>query len=177
MANASNVYAESGFEVHLYVYDLSIGLAKELSPALLGNELPGMWHTSIVVHGTEYFFGSMGIDSCPAGRTDLQEPDKVISLGRSELPHDVFVDYIQQLGEYSYKGSTYDLLRHNCNNFSQDVALFLTGKSIPREILELPDEFLRTPLASTLVPFFERLSIVVDKAPGLDSLGGQNSKR
>ncbi|KAL3216493.1 hypothetical protein MRX96_033042 [Rhipicephalus microplus] len=130
--------AESGFEVLLYVYDLSKGLAKKLSPALLGKELPGVWHTSIVVRGTEYFFGSTGIDSCPAGKTTLQIPDQVISLGRTELPHDVFLEYIDELGKSTYKGSTYNLFRHNCNNFSQDVAMFLTGKSIPREILELP---------------------------------------
>ncbi|KAH7970796.1 hypothetical protein HPB49_015633 [Dermacentor silvarum] len=178
MTTACRSYAEPGFEVHLYVYDLSKGLAKKLSPALLGKQLPGVWHTSIVVHGTEYFFGSTGIDSCPAGKTILQEPDKIISLGRTELPHGVFLEYIRELGESSYKGSTYNLFRHNCNNFSQDVALFLTGKSIPAEILELPDEFLRTPLGSTLVPFFERLAIAVDKAPGQDSPGGarQSSK-
>nr|XP_050024094.2 uncharacterized protein LOC126518293 [Dermacentor andersoni] len=166
----------TGFEVHLYVYDLSKGLAKKLSPALLGKQLPGVWHTSIVVRGTEYFFGSTGIDSCPAGKTILQEPDKVISLGRTELPHGVFLEYIRELGESSYKGSTYNLFRHNCNNFSQDVALFLTGKSIPREILELPDEFLRTPMGSTLVPFFERLAIAVDRAPGQDSPGGAHQR-
>lgn len=170
--------AESGFEVLLYVYDLSKGLAKKLSPALLGKELPGVWHTSIVVRGTEYFFGSTGIDSCPAGKTTLQIPDQVISLGRTELPHDVFLEYIDELGKSTYKGSTYNLFRHNCNNFSQDVAMFLTGKSIPREILELPDDFLRTPMGNTLVPFFERLAINVDKAPVQGSPGGaqQSSK-
>ncbi|XP_070381747.1 uncharacterized protein [Dermacentor albipictus] len=177
MANESSGNAETGFEALLYVYDLSKGLAKKLSPALLGKELPGVWHTSIVVRGTEYFFGSAGIDSCPAGRTALQEPDQVVSLGRTELPHDVFLDYMWQLGEYGFKASTYDLFRHNCNNFSQHVAVFLTGSSIPRDILELPDEFLRTPMGSTLVPLFERLAITVDTALGQDSLGGQNSKR
>ncbi|XP_054920279.2 desumoylating isopeptidase 1-like [Dermacentor andersoni] len=176
MANESSAYGETGFEVQLYVYDLSKGLAKELSPALLGKELPGVWHTSIVVRGMEYFFGSTGIDSCPAGQTALQEPDKVVSLGRTELPHDVFLDYMWQLGEYSYKASTYDLFRHNCNNFSQHVAVFLTGNSIPREIVELPDDFLSTPLGRTLVPLFERLAIAVDMALGQDSLSGQNSK-
>ncbi|KAL1479232.1 hypothetical protein MTO96_052026 [Rhipicephalus appendiculatus] len=178
MANASRGNAESGFEVLLYVYDLSKGLAKKLSPALLGKELPGVWHTSIVVRGTEYYFGSTGIDSCPAGTTTLQNPDRVVSLGRTELPHDVFLEYIRDLGKSAYKGSTYNLFRHNCNNFSQDVAMFLTGKSIPREILELPDEFLRTPMGNTLVPLFERLAINVDKAPGQGSPEGaqQSSK-
>lgn len=176
MAKASHKGAETGFEVKLYVYDLSKGLAKRITPVLLGKQLPGVWHTSIVVRGREYFFGSTGIDSCPAGRTVLQEPDQVISLGRSELPHSVFLAYIDELAESSYKGSTYNLLRHNCNNFSQDVASFLTGKSIPREILELPDEFLRTPLGNTLVPLFDNLSVAVDKAPEYGSGSGRVPK-
>ena len=28
-----------------------------------GVELPGIWHTSIIVFGREYFYGSMGITS------------------------------------------------------------------------------------------------------------------
>ncbi|KAH7971211.1 hypothetical protein HPB49_020302 [Dermacentor silvarum] len=124
----------------------------------------------------EYSFGSTGIDICPAGKTIHQEPDRVISLGCTELPHGVFLDYIRELAEYAYEGSTYDLFRHNCNNFSQDVAFFLTGNSIPAEILELPDEFLRTPLGSMLVSFIERLSSAVDKAPDQDSTGGGSSK-
>ncbi|KAL1479230.1 hypothetical protein MTO96_052024 [Rhipicephalus appendiculatus] len=142
MASESRGRAESVSEVLLYVYDLSNGLAKTLSPALLGKELPGMWHTSIVLRGTEYFFGSMGVDSCPAGRTDLGE----------------------RTGSYSYKSSSYDLFRHNCNIFSQDLSLFLTGNSIPREIRELPDDFLSTPMGSLMVHSFERLSIAVRKA-------------
>ena len=32
--------------------------------------------------------------------------------------------------------SNYDLWEHNCNNFSERVAQFLTGSSIPRWILD-----------------------------------------
>ncbi|KAH7935710.1 hypothetical protein HPB52_012680 [Rhipicephalus sanguineus] len=164
MEDASRGHAESDSEVLLYVYDLSNGLAKTLSPALLGKELPGMWHTSIVLRGTEYFFGSAGVDSCPAGRTDLGKPDRVVSLGRTELPNDVCVEYIRDLGRYNYKSSSYHLFRRNCNNFSQDLSLFLTGNSIPREIRELPDDFLSTPMGSMMVHSFEHLSIAVRKA-------------
>ncbi|KAL1479231.1 hypothetical protein MTO96_052025 [Rhipicephalus appendiculatus] len=169
MASESSALAESASEVLLHVYDLSKGLAKEFSPALFGIELPGVWHTGIVVRGTEYFFGSTGIDSCPAGKTAFKDPDRVVSLGRTEVPHDVFLEYIREIERHSYAGSTYNLLRHNCNHFSQDVSLFLTGNSIPGDILELPHDFLSTPMGSALVPFFERLSVTVDKAPELES--------
>lgn len=38
----------------------------------------------------------------------------------------------------------YNLFHHNCNNFTNEVALFLTGKEIPQEILNLPNEVLST---------------------------------
>ena len=34
----------------------------------------------------------------------------------------------------------YDLLNHNCNNFSHETCQFLTGKGIPQHILDLPRE-------------------------------------
>ncbi|KAL1466633.1 hypothetical protein MTO96_026469 [Rhipicephalus appendiculatus] len=151
--NTSHIEAETSFEVQLYIYDLSKGLAKTLSPMLIGKQLPGIWHTSI-------------------GETILKEPDQILSLGRTELPYSLFLEYIFALGESSYKPHTYDLFRHNCNNFTQEVAVFLTGKSIPQEILDLPDEFLSTPLGGTLQTYFENLSLRGETARGLSFGGG-----
>lgn len=170
--NTSHIEAETSFEVQLYIYDLSRGLAKTLSPMFLGKHLPGIWHTSIVVYGREYFFGAMGIESCGAGETILKDPDQILSLGRTELPYSLFLEYIFASGESSYKPHTYDLFRHNCNNFTQEVAVFLTGKSIPQEILDLPEEFLSTPLGGTLQTYFENLSLRGETARGLSFGGG-----
>lgn len=170
--NSSNVQAETSFEVQLYIYDLSKGLAKSLSSVFLGKQLPGIWHTSIVAYGREYFFGSMGIESCGAGQTILREPDQILTLGHTELPYSLFLEYIFALGESSYKPQTYDLFKHNCNNFTQEVATFLTGKSIPQEILDLPDEFLNTPLGGTLQTYFSSLSLRGETARGLSFGGG-----
>lgn len=38
-----------------------------------------------------------------------------------------------------FSGSRYNLFKHNCNNFSNEVSQFLVGVSIPSYILELPD--------------------------------------
>ena len=38
----------------------------------------------------------------------------------------------------------YHLLDHNCNNFTAEAALFLTGNSIPDYITNLPDEVMST---------------------------------
>ncbi|KAH8036334.1 hypothetical protein HPB51_024900 [Rhipicephalus microplus] len=67
MASPSCGRAESASEVLLYVYDLSNGMVKALSPALIGKELSGLWHTGIVLRGTEYYFGCLGVDKLPGG--------------------------------------------------------------------------------------------------------------
>lgn len=167
----SNIEAETSFEVRLYIYDLSKGLAKALSTVFLGKQLPGIWHTSIVSYGREYFFGAMGIESCGAGETILGDPDQILTLGNTELPYSLFLEYIFALGESSYKPQTYDLFKHNCNNFTQEVAVFLTGKSIPQEILELPDEILNTPLGGTLQSYFSTLSLRSEASRGLSFSG------
>ena len=40
-----------GTSVSLNVYDLSQGLAKSLSQAIIGHQIEGIWHTGIVVYG------------------------------------------------------------------------------------------------------------------------------
>ena len=43
--------------VELLVYDLSNGMAKNLSMAMTGKYIAGIWHTSVIVYGKEYAFG------------------------------------------------------------------------------------------------------------------------
>jgi hypothetical protein len=45
------------YEVKLFIYDLSGGLAKILSPLFLAHMIEGVWHTSIVVYDKEYYYG------------------------------------------------------------------------------------------------------------------------
>ena len=51
---------------------------------------------------------------------------------------------------FTRSGTTYDLFRHNCNNFSEDIAQFLCGASIPKYILDLPNEVLNSSLGPAL---------------------------
>ena len=65
-------------------------------------------------------------------------------LGRTELNEDDFLEVIRQMSESSYRIGTYNLLEHNCNNFSNDLALLLVGKPIPSYIIDLPKEIMNT---------------------------------
>ena len=43
--------------VKVYLYDISNGMAKSLSPMFLGKTIEGVWHTGLVVYGNEYYYG------------------------------------------------------------------------------------------------------------------------
>lgn len=79
---------------------------------------------------------------------------EVINLGTTELPKDVIEEYIQSLEEV-YSPESYDLFLHNCNNFTQDLAMFLLGKGIPEHIRNLPQTFLSTPFGQMMKPQIE----------------------
>nr|XP_053640138.1 uncharacterized protein LOC128694183 [Cherax quadricarinatus] len=125
----------------------------------IGKQIEGIWHTGVVAYGREYFFGSGGIESCRPGGTILGDPDKIEELGHSQVPYQLFLEYIFGLGEGNYKPGAYDLLKHNCNNFSDEVSQFLCGHGVPKHILQLPDEVLNTTLGETLKTVLKDLDI------------------
>ncbi|XP_021763447.1 desumoylating isopeptidase 1-like [Chenopodium quinoa] len=147
--------AEEGHRVTLHVYDLSQGLARQLSTTFLGKAIEAIWHTGIVVYGKEYFFGG-GIQHAPAGSTQYGTPMKVVDLGITYLPQDVFESYLEEISD-RYTAETYSLLSHNCNNFSNEVAQFLVGTSIPDYILQLPNEVMSSPMGAMILPMIQQL--------------------
>ncbi|KAI7178759.1 hypothetical protein KC316_g9592, partial [Hortaea werneckii] len=60
-------------EVQLYVYDLTHGMARQMSQQLLGFKIDAVYHTSLVFNGIEYFFGA-GVQTCYAGTTHHGRP-------------------------------------------------------------------------------------------------------
>ncbi|XP_047465832.1 desumoylating isopeptidase 1b [Mugil cephalus] len=157
------------FPVKLYVYDLSRGMARQLSPVMLGKQLDGIWHTAIVVHGKEYFFVGEGIVNCAPGGTPLGEPGSIVDLGATEVPEEIFMEYLTSLASSTYRGDKYNLFEHNCNSFSNEVAQFLTGKKIPSYITDLPSEVLSTPFGQALRPLLD--SVIIN--PGGNNITGQ----
>lgn len=147
--------AEEGHKVSLNVYDLSQGLARQLSTTFLGKAIEGIWHTGVVVYGNEYYFGG-GIQHEPAGRTPYGTPVKVVDLGITYVPQDVFELYLQEISP-RYTAETYSLLTHNCNNFSNEVAQFLVGASIPDYIIQLPNEVMSSPMGALIMPMIQNM--------------------
>jgi thiol-disulfide isomerase/thioredoxin len=70
-----------------------------------------------------------------------------------------------------YSAESYDLFLHNCNNFSNDFAMFLVGKSIPAHITALPQTVLNTPFGQMLRPTLDRAMRGVTQAPTVPRIG------
>ncbi|KAF8636584.1 hypothetical protein AX17_003395 [Amanita inopinata Kibby_2008] len=141
--------------VKLYVYDLSNGVARQLSRQLTGRQIDGIWHTSVVVFGQEFFYGQ-GINVTHPGRSHHGAPLHVLDMGETFIDEDTFNDYIREVREH-YTGVKYHLLDFNCNSFTNDVVGFLTGQSIPEYIKDLPTDFLSTPFGAALRPAIDAM--------------------
>jgi hypothetical protein len=55
-----------------------------------------VYHTAIVLDGIEYFFGA-GIQTCQAGTTHHGRPMEMARLGKTELPLELILEYLESL--------------------------------------------------------------------------------
>ncbi|CAO1631538.1 unnamed protein product [Parajaminaea phylloscopi] len=129
----------TSWPVSLYVYDLSGGLARQLSGALLGRQFDAVFHTSIVVHGREHFFGQ-GISITAPGSSHHGRPMEIIELGVTEIDRETWAALLDDL-RARFTPSAYNLMSFNCNTFSNECANILVGTDIPAHILSLPSDF------------------------------------
>ncbi|KAI1793297.1 PPPDE putative peptidase domain-containing protein [Ganoderma leucocontextum] len=142
-------------KVQLYVYDLSNGLAKQMSRQLTGRQIDGIWHTSVVVFGKEVFYG-LGISITAPGQSHHGAPLQVVDMGETALDEDTFSEYLSEISSH-YTADKYHLLDFNCNSFTNDCVGFLTGGSIPAWIKDLPSDFLSTPFGAALRPTIDAM--------------------
>lgn len=54
-------------------------------------------------------------------------------LGETEIPQNTFEEFLRSISS-NYTMEKYDLFKNNCNNFTNECALFLVGKGIPEHI-------------------------------------------
>lgn len=95
----------------------------------------GIFHSGIEVHGLEYGFGAheystSGVfevepKSCP-GFTFR----RAILLGSTDMTRAEFRSFMEHVSS-KYHGDTYHLIAKNCNHFTDEVCMQLTGKPIP----------------------------------------------
>lgn len=93
---------------------------------------------------------------CSPGQSHHGRPIKVLDYGTTGVDHATFLEYVQGLRSV-WTADAYHLIDQNCNNFSNEVVAFLVGKTIPQDILDLPTDFLATPLGASLRPMIDSM--------------------
>lgn len=83
-------------DVHLLVYDLSRGLARQMSMGILGFQLDAIYHTSIELEGREYVYDG-GIMSIIPGTSHHGKAMERLHLGQTHLPMDVVHEYLDSV--------------------------------------------------------------------------------
>lgn len=160
--------AEECQKVMLNVHDISHGLARKVSTMLIGKTIEAIWHTGIVVYGSEYYFGGGIVQQSSAGTTPYGNPIQVIDLGVTHVPKYIFEKYLQEILIPQFKTESYKLLTRNCNNFTNEIAQFLVGTSIPDYILNLPNEIMNSPMGSLMMPVIQNLDTTILEAGAFD---------
>lgn len=106
----------TGMLVQLYTYDLSNGLARTISSALLGTQIDAVYHTSIVMDGIEYVYDG-GLKTIDPGGSHLGKPMQIIDLGITNLPMDVIMEYLESLREVY----TEEVRQAHCMSANTDI--------------------------------------------------------
>lgn len=144
--------------VELNWYDLSHGFAQWVPATVLGGrQLHGIWHTSVVAFGKEYWYGGKVLSSAP-GRTPFQPgPTRSTELGATLRTCEEFEDFLRYEMAPRYTRERYDILRHNCNHFTDEVVTFLIqGARLPEEARQQPEAVLSAPLMTAVRPYLNR---------------------
>jgi len=148
-------------DVKLYMYDLSKGLAKVLSPMLgswwsktIEEDFEGVWHSGIVVFGQEYYFNGDLVHVRP-GETAWGEPTKVVSIGYTPCSRKALHQFV--VGELRplFNRSSYDALNNNCNHFADRLTMYLCNRHMPAHILQQPKKLAELPGLQLLRPLLD----------------------
>ncbi|KAJ8774393.1 hypothetical protein K2173_012467 [Erythroxylum novogranatense] len=95
----------------------------------------GIFHSGIEVNGMEYGFGA---HEYPTSGVFEVEPKncpgfifrRSVLMGNTKMSHSEVRSFMEHISA-KYHGDTYHLIIKNCNHFTNEVCLQLTGKPIP----------------------------------------------
>ena len=85
--------------VQLLVYDLSHGMAAQMSERLVGQRIEGIWHTGVAVFGLEYFYGG-GVQALPLGAFSSNNnmfPVSSLDMGSTRKTQQELIDFLQSI--------------------------------------------------------------------------------
>ncbi|KAI3403575.1 hypothetical protein KGF56_003620 [Candida oxycetoniae] len=152
--------SQDASKIQVYVYDLSHGLARQLSPVILGFQIDAIYHTSVVVRGKEYYL-DQGIQTIPVNSVahpKYGQPIEIIEVGETFVDDSILQEFINDLNnhdELKYHAMKYDLFTNNCNHFTNTLIEFLCDSQLEERILKLPDLVLNSPAGQMLKQLIE----------------------
>ena len=152
-----------GEKVILALYDITNGMAKSMSMMFIGQQVDAVQHSSLIVYGREYYFGG-GIVNDPPRQTPFGKPIEEIDMGETEIPKEVFEEYLASLGP-KYTAEKYHIIDHNCNNFTDEACEFLTGQPIPKRVLDQAKDLLNTPAGQMFKPILMQMQGTIQSPP------------
>ncbi len=134
-------------------YDISSGQATAIYGPILGMKMEAIWHTAILVFGTEYLFdGGGGIMRFPPRTTPFGQPLREESLGKTKKTKDEFEEFNAELTRTRFGPNHYEILTNNCNHYTNEAAFFLTGKGCPDDVINMIPNMMTSPLGSFISP-------------------------
>lgn len=131
--------------VSLHMYDLSSGSMRTWT------SIEGVWHTSVVVFGVEYFYNGRPVMDTP-GKSDFGDVTKVLHLGTTFYKQDELHAFVSESLASRYNIGSYDVIEHNCNHFSDEVLVFLLDERLPDDIMNQKDVLFQIPGMRLLWP-------------------------
>lgn len=140
---------QSWHSVELYYYDLTKGSAWWWTPVLFGRQMPCLWHCGIVVFGKEYRYGGNIFESTP-GATAFGTPQKMEKIGTTCRSRQDVLSFINRSLAHQFAVDSYQVLSNNSNHFCDMLSLFLTNEHISAEVLQQPEDIMRSRVAQSL---------------------------
>lgn len=95
----------------------------------------GIFHSGIEAHGFEYGYGAHEYSSSGVFEVEPRNCPgfifrRSVLLGTTSMSPSDFRSFMEKLSR-KYHGDTYHLIAKNCNHFTEEVCLQVTGKPIP----------------------------------------------
>ena len=87
-------------------------------------------------------------------QTQFGVPKQILKMGETQVDEELFQTFLDEIHP-RFNVGTYNLLEHNCNNFSDECCEFLVGKKILEHIVHLPNEVLNTPFGKAITPMLK----------------------
>ena len=141
--------------VSLCIYDLTGGMARALSASIIGKQIDGIYHTSVVAFGREFFYGG-GICIENINTTPYGTPVQTMPMGSTEKSRSEFDRFLSTIN-HKFTFESYHLINHNCNHFTEECCRFLVGKSLPNYIINQHEELLSTPIGKSFEPMINSM--------------------